>query len=277
MKRIVYLLVAGVMLAGMMFLFTACGGGGGHVESVETLVCGITDYEPMNYKDAQGEWTGFDTEFAKLVGDKLGMKVEYQQIAWENKYAELGSGAINCIWNGFTANSEDDGIPRSERVDLSYSYMLNQQCVVIKTSRDSEFKTESSLKGKTVAAEKGSAGESYAVLAVGNNGKVIDAAAQTNTLLEVKSGAVDFAVVDILLARKMTGVGDYADLKIADITLDHEVYAVAFKKGSELTEKVNQAMLELYNDGTLATLAEKYGLENSLIMDTGEDTGEAEE
>ena len=266
MKRLVYLVAVGIMLAGMLFLFTACGGGDKSEEA--KLVCGITEYEPMNYKDTNGEWTGFDTEFASMVGQKLGMTVEYQQIVWENKYSELDSGSIDCIWNGFTANASDDGVPRSEMVDLSYAYMLNQQCVVIKASRDSEFTTEDSLVGKTAAAEKGSAGEGYAVVAVGSAGKVIDAAAQTGTLLEVKSGAVDFAVVDILLAKKMTGAGDYSDLKIADITLDSEVYAVAFKKGSEFTDKINQAMLELYEDGSLVTLAEKYGLENSLIMET---------
>ena len=267
MKRIVWMVAVGIMLAGMMFVFAACGGGGDNKEA--KLVCGVTDFEPMNFKDDSGQWTGFDTEFATMVGEKLGMTVEFQEIKWDNKYSELDSGSIDCIWNGFTTNTSDDGISRGELVDFSYSYMFNQQCVVIKASRDSEFKSEDSLKGKTAAAEKGSAGETYAVGKIGDDGKMIDAAAQTGALMEVKSGAVDFAVVDILLAERMTGIRDYADLKIADITADREMYAVGFKKGSELTEKVNQAMLELFNDGSLATLAEKYELEKALIMDTG--------
>lgn len=269
MKRNAYLIMAGLMLVGMLFLFTACSGGNHDEEKMGALVCGVTNYEPMNFKDDQGNWVGFDTEFALMVGEKLNLKVEFQEIVWESKYLELDSGAIDCIWNGFTANTEDDGIPRSETVDLSYSYMLNEQCVVIKASRDSEFKTERSLIGKTAAAEKGSAGENYAVTAVGDSGKMIDSPSQTGTFLEVKSGAVDFAVVDILLAQKLAGTGDYSDLKIADIGLDSEVYAIAFKKGSELTAKINKAIKELYDEGKLLELAKKYKLENQLVLETG--------
>ena len=269
MKRIANLVLVVFMMVGMMFVFTACGGGDGGAGDGGKLVCGVTDYEPMNYKDNNGNWTGFDTEFALLVGEKLGMKVEFQQIEWINKYSELESGSINCIWNGFTANAyEEDGTPRSELVDLSYCYMLNQQSVVIKAARDREFRSIDSLKGKNVAAEKGSAGEAAAKEAMGDTGKMIDSASQTSTFIEVKSGAADCAVVDILLAQKLAGTGDFSDLKIADIKMDAEMYAVAFKQGSDLKDKVNQAMQELYDDGTLAELAEKYGLENSLKLET---------
>ena len=223
----------------------------------------------MNFRDASGAWTGFDTEFALLVGEKLGMDVVFQEIVWDKKFMEIEAGAITCIWNGFTANVVDSvtGRPRIEEVDMSYGYMLNQQCVVIKADRAAEFKTIDALAGKTAAAEKGSAGESVALEAVGSTGNIIDTAAQINTFTEVKAGAVDCAVVDILLAQKITGSGDYSDLIIADITLDSEIYAVGFKKGSELTEKVNQAMKALYDEGKLMQLAEKYGLENTLVLD----------
>jgi polar amino acid transport system substrate-binding protein len=97
---------------------------------------------------------------------------------------------------------------------------------------------------------------------------MIDAAAQVDTFIEVKSGAVDFAVVDILLAQSLTGTGNYADLAIADITLDSEVYAIGFEKGDALKDKVNTAMQELFDEGKMAELAEKYGLQNSLKLDT---------
>ncbi len=257
-------LIAVVLLICAALALTACSGGG-------TLTCGITDYKPMNYRDDSGNWIGFDTEFAKLVGEKLGMKVEFQEIEWTSKYAELEAGSINCIWNGFTANAveADTGTPRSELVDFSYSYMLNQQCVVVKADRAAEFTSVEALAGLTAAAEKGSAGETFAVDAVGASGTMIDAAAQINTFIEVKSGAVDFAVVDVLLARSLTGQGDYSDLTIADITLDSEVYAIGFKKGSDLTAKVNAVIKQLYDDGTLAQLAEKYGVQNQLLLDTG--------
>lgn len=233
------------------------------------LICGVTIYEPMNYKDENGKWTGFDTEFALLVGEKLGMEVEFQQIEWTNKYSELKAGTINCIWNGFTANTtESDGKKRSEYVDFSYSYMLNQQCIVIKSENEGSFSSTEDLKGKKIAVEKGSAGETTAKEMIGDDGTIIEASAQINTLTEVKSGAADCAIVDILLAQKLTESGNYTDLKIADITLGAEVYAIGFEKGSPLVEKVNNAIVELYNEGKLQELAEKYGLENNLHIDT---------
>ena len=263
MKKISTRLLAGVLLACTLFILASCGGSGGN-----KLICGITDYEPMNYRDSSGKWTGFDTEFALLVGEKLKMTVEFQEIEWGSKYQELEAGTINCIWNGFTANAteKDTGKARKDMVDFSYTYMLNQQCIVIKKDRAGEFKQASDLTGKTAAAEKGSAGESYAADLLGGSGKIIDASAQVNTFIEVKSGAVDFAVVDILLAQRLAGTGDYSDLAIADITLDSELYAIGFKKGSNLVKKVNDAILELDKSGELAALAEKYGLTNSYIV-----------
>ena len=262
MKRLFCAAITSVFLFGSLLGLGSCGG------SKDVLTCGVTDFEPMNYRDSSGNWTGFDTEFALLVGEKLKMKIEFQEIEWTSKYAELEAGSINCIWNGFTGNvAEADGTMRGELVDMSYSYMLNQQCVVIKKDRSGEFKSIADLVGKTAAAEKGSAGESFAIEAVADGGKIIETAAQINAFLEVKAGAVDCAIVDILLAQKLAGTGDYSDLMIAEIELDHEVYAIGFKKGSELRDKVNKAMLELYDEGKLTELAVKYGLENSLEID----------
>ena len=228
------------------------------------LTCGVTIFEKMNEQNADGTWTGFETEFAQAVGEKIGMTVDFQIIDWGQKYNELNSGAIDCVWNGFTANSSDNGVARSELVDFSYGYMLNQQCIVIKKDNLDAYKSEADLKGKTACVESGSAGASYAE-SVTDADKIFTTAAQINAFTEVKSGAVDFIVVDILLAQNICGNGDYADLAIAEaIELDSEIYAVGFKKGSELTAKVNAAIKELDADGTLMELAKKYGFENVL-------------
>lgn len=260
MKKTICLVVALVTVAGAMFLTTSCA-------KTEKLICGVTEYEPMNFRE-DGKWTGFDTEFAKLVGNKIGMEVEFQEIVWEQKYSELEAGSISCIWNGFTANALEDGVPRTNIVDMSYSYMLNQQCVVVKASRTGEFTSLGDLADKTAAAEKGSAGEAFAKDVIGDNGKLIESSAQINTFIEVKSGAVDYAVVDILLGQRVAGSGDYSDLAVANITLDSEVYAIGFKKGDALRQKVNDAIKALYDAGTLMELATKYGLENQLTLDT---------
>jgi polar amino acid transport system substrate-binding protein len=222
----------------------------------------------MNEKDADGNWIGFESEFAIEVGKIIGMDVEFQEIEWEQKYNELNSGAIDCIWNGFTANSSDEinGIEqkRSDLVDFSYGYMLNQQCIVVKKDNLANFPDEASLKGKKACAEGGSAGEAYAKEATDAD-KVLAATAQIDAFREVKAGAVDFIVVDIILAQNICGQNDYADLAIVEaIELDSEIYAIGFKKGSDLTAKVNAAIKELEENGKLMELAEKYGFENVL-------------
>ena len=233
---------------------------------VETLVCGVTIFENMNEKDENGEWTGFETEFAQEVGKILGMNVEFQEIDWTQKYNELASNAITCIWNGFTANSSDNGIKRSDLVDFTYGYMLNQQCIVIKADNAENIKTIEDLAGKTAGVEGGSAGESYAASIIGD-GTIEKYPAQNKAFIEVKTGAVDFAVMDIVLAKNICGQGDYADLMIVeDIVLDSEIYAVGFKKGSDLTAKVNEAIKTLFDNGTMATLAAKYGFENTVQL-----------
>ena len=232
----------------------------------KTIVVGYTIYEPMNYQDeATGELIGFDTELAEAVFEKMGYKVMFQLIDWGSKYTDLNSGTIDCVWNGFTANtSDDDGIARSEKVDFSYNYMENRQVVVVK--KDSGIAAAADLAGKMGAAEGGSAGETYGKAFEGASIK--DFPYQTDCLMEVNSGTADFAVLDAQLAKSYCGKGDYADLQIVEeLSSDVEYYAIGFKKGSELTANVNAQLEALAADGTIAALAEKYGVANTAITD----------
>ena len=259
MKRIITLVLCIAMLCSACFTLTSCFG------KKDTLVCGVTIFENMNEKDANGNWTGFESEFAMEVGKLIGMDVEFQEITWEQKYAELQAGTIDCIWNGFTANcAEKDGTKRSDLVDFSYGYMLNQQCIVVQKADLASITSEADLAGKTACVEGGSAGESYAK-SVTDAANVSSATSQIGAFPEVKSGAVDFIVVDIVLAKNIVGKNDYADLAIVEsITLDSEIYAVGFKKGSELTAKVNEAIKTLEENGKLMEIATKYGFQNVL-------------
>ena len=269
MKKIIALVLALIMMAGTIVLFSSCTNEtnnftGTNSPTDNILVCGVTPIANMNEKDATGNWTGFESEFAIEVGKLINMEVKFQEIEWEQKYNELNSGAIDCVWNGFTANSSENGIKRSELVDFSYGYMLNQQCIVVKTSDLANYTSEESLKGKTAAAEGGSAGASYATSVVGED-NLVKTPVQMNAFSEVKSGAVNFIVVDIILAQNICGKGDYADLSIVEaIELDSEIYAIGFKKGSDLTAKVNGAIKTLNENGKLKELATKYGFENVL-------------
>lgn len=259
MKKVLAMILAAML---MIAALSGCAAKAGNTDNV--LTCGVTIFEKMNEQDADGNWTGFETEFAQAVGEIIGMDVEFQVIDWAQKYNELNSGAIDCVWNGFTANSSDDGVKRSDLVDFSYGYMLNQQCIVAKADNVANFASEADLAGKTACVEGGSAGASYAE-GVTDADKIFATTAQINAFTEVKSGAVDFAVVDILLAQNICGKGDYEDLAIVEaIELDSEIYAVGFKKGSDLTAKVNEAIKELEANGKLMELAKKYGFENVL-------------
>ena len=266
MKKILALTLAAMMC--ILSLVACTPADDENVEAPETLVCGVTIFDDMNEQLEDGTWTGFETEFAQEVGKLLGMNVEFQIIDWSQKYNEVNSGAIDCIWNGFTANSSDtiNGIAtkRSDLVDFSYGYMLNQQCIVTKADNVANITSEADLAGKTACVEGGSAGAAYAE-GVTDADKIFSTTAQINAFTEVKSGAVDFAVVDIILAKNVCGQGDYADLAIVEaIELDSEIYAVGFKKGSDLTAKVNGAIKTLEENGTLLALAQKYGFENVL-------------
>ncbi len=253
-----------VMLLVVVLALT-CFAGCKKTEEQETIVVGYTIYEPMNYLDSNGKLVGFDTELAEAVFGNLGYKVIFQEIEWSQKYTDLDSGTIDCVWNGFTANTaDDDGVQRSEKVDFSYNYMENRQVVVVKKS--SGIATAADLNGKMGVAESGSAGETYAKEFEGTSFKGF--LKQTDCLTEIKAATADFAVVDAQLAKSYVGKGDYADLMvIEDLSSDVEYYAIGFKKGSELTAKVNEQLEKLAADGTITKLAKKYGVENPAITD----------
>ena len=251
------------MLAAFLvvMLFASCG-------QKEMVVVGYTIYEPMNYEDESGKLVGFDTELAEAVFEKLGYTVSFKRIDWNNKYMELNGGTVDCLWNGFTSNSSDDGVARSEKVDFAVGYANNYQCVVVNTDRVSinDFGNAAALAGKTCAVEGGSAGEAYAK-SVTDESKIVVKDAQTDAFTELKAGTVDFIVVDVLLANRKCGTGDFAAIQKAfEVEDNKELYGIGFRKGSSFTAKVNEATKALINDGengelsTLEKLSEKYGV-----------------
>jgi len=258
MKKILAILLAALMIATC---FAGCA-----AAEQKTIVVGYTIYAPMNYMDDSGKLVGFDTELAEAVFKSLGYKVIFQEIDWKAKYTDLNAGTIDCVWNGFTANcaDDDDGIQRSQKVDFSYNYMENRQVIIVKA--DSSIAAAADLNGKNGAAENGSAGEAYGKSFNGATIKGFDV--QTKCIFEVNAGTADFAVVDAQLAKSYVGKGDYANLKIVEaLSSDVEYYAIGFKKGSELTAKVNAQLEKLAADGTIAKLAEKYGVATTAITD----------
>ena len=267
LKKVLSVLLIAAMIAGVC-IFSACSNKqepSTDTDDEKVITVGYTIYKPMNYFDDNNELVGFDTDLAKAVFEKLGYKVMFKEIKWENKYTDIASGTIDCIWNGFTANTaDDDGVQRADKVDFSYNYMENNQVVVVKN--DSGIAAAADLAGKIGEAESGSAGETYAEEFEGAQIKGV--AKQTDALMDVNSGAADFAVLDAQLAKSYCGEGDYKDLMIVEaLSNEVEYYAIGFAKGSELTSLVNEQLSAFAADGTLLSIAQKYALETSVIVD----------
>ena len=275
MKRLVSAFLAGAMALSL----AACGGAAststvassasasGSAAASETaasdldyikekgkMVIGYTVYEPMNYTDTDGNFTGFDTELATAVCEKLGVEPEFVEINWDTKVVELDAKSIDCIWNGMTLT--DDIMANAA---TTKAYAKNAQVVVVKDGTD--YSSTADLVGKTVVAEAGSAGEA-AIEGDENLAQAdyVSKSVQTDCLMEVAAGTADAAVLDLTLANAMIGEGtDYASLKIVD-ELNAEEYGVAFRKGSDTAAAADAAFDELKADGTMQALADKYDL-----------------
>ena len=218
-----------------------------------TMVVGITDFAPMDYRDDNGEWTGFDAELARMVASQLGLECEFIEIDWDNKILELESKSIDCVWNGMTLT--DEVLNAMECTD---PYLVNAQVVVMKSDKVADYADVDAMKDLAVAVESGSAGDETAT----NNGftNVTKVTAQSDALMEVASGTADACIIDLTMAKAMTGDGtSYADLSIA-AEMDREEYGIGFRKGSDMAQKVNDIIASLKDDGTLQELADKYGL-----------------
>jgi polar amino acid transport system substrate-binding protein len=258
MKKIISLFLVLAMTISLAVSFTSCGDKTDleKVKESGKLVIGVTQYYPMDYIGDDGEtWEGFDAEVAELVAKDLGVEAQFILIKWANKVTELKSGNIDVIWNGMTASSE-----LGEQIDLSVSYAENKQVAVINKKNESTIDSIEAIKNSKVSVEQGSAGASVAKDTIGAS-SVIEVDGQTKALLEVKAGTSDVCIIDYTMAYGLVGKGDYTDLIIVDtdkVSFEREEFAVGTRKGSDLTDKINELLKKYYEDGTLAEIAAKY-------------------
>ncbi|HIQ82775.1 MAG TPA: transporter substrate-binding domain-containing protein [Candidatus Pullichristensenella stercorigallinarum] len=277
MKKILCMLLAVVMvLATASFAFAEEESDAEYILGKGTLNIGITLFAPINYEDPEtGDLVGFDTEFAKAVCADLGIEPNFIVISWDAKEIELNSKSIDCIWNGMCITPE-----REENMSISDPYLLNTQAMVMQASREEEIMAD--VSGYTVVAEQGSTGEGKLQGTIEDDETVVVSAQEyfadctyipvgsmANALLEVKSGTADIALVDSVCALGMVRPdSDYADLVVnMDNNFGDQFYGIAFRKGSDFTAMVNESIAKLKEDGTVAELAEKYGLTDALIQD----------
>ena len=245
MKKLFAITLALILVIGC---FAGCG------SKKETFVVGITDYAPMDYKDENGEWTGFDAEFAQMFAEELGVECEFFVISdWGKKFLELETNMIDAVWNGMTITEE-----ALLNASVSDPYVINAQVVVMKMDAVANYAAAADLAGLNIAVESGSAGETCANEIEGAT--VIPLQNQEAALMEVAAGTSDACIIDITMANAMTGDGtSYADLGY-QLSLSEEEYGVSFRKDSDLTAKFNEFMIKLRDEGTLRDLADKYNL-----------------
>ena len=228
-----------------------------YVKGKGALIVGITEFEPMDYKDANGEWIGFDADLARAFAESLGVTAEFQLIEWDSKVMELEGKTLDVVWNGMTLTDDVKAA-----MECSNPYFNNAQVVIVPADKAEQYQTKESLAGLVFAAENGSAGQAE-VEALGNECTPVQD--QATALLEVQSGTADAAVIDYLMAVAMTGEGtSYANLTHT-VALNEENYGVGFRKGSDLAEALNEFFKASYEDGTMESIADQYGIADSLI------------
>ena len=222
-----------------------------------TLVVGITNFEPMDYMDENGEWIGFDADLANAFAESLGITAEFVEIDWDSKILELDSNAIDCVWNGMTLTDEV-----TSSMECTDPYLMNAQVVVVPSDVAEDYQDVESLSDLSVAVGGGRAGEAE-VGALGLNDT--PGAAQADALLEVASGTSDAAVIDLLMAAAMVGEGTGYDNLTYTVSLNSEEYGVGFRQGSDLAAVLNDFFTQCYENGTMQTTAEKYGVQAALL------------
>ena len=267
MKKRIFAPVAAAVALVAALVLSACGaspaasdqGSAGSSSAdaggeIATLTVGFDQaYPPYGYVGDDGEFTGLDLELAAEVAKRNDWELKLEPIDWDAKDTLLNSGAITCIWNGFTMEGREDDYT------LSDPYMLNAQVVVVRA--DSGIESFEDLAGKTVITQVDSAAEEVL------NGDMADLTATFASLetigdyntafMQLESGAVDAVACDLSIAQYQ--LADKDTYKQLDEQLSTEHYAVGFKKGdTALAEKVTETLKEMDEDGFVKELCDKY-------------------
>lgn len=264
MKRVLVALLAISTAAGVL---TGCGSKG----SDKTFTVGFdAEFPPYGYRDDNGEYVGFDLDLAAEVCKRQGWELVKQPIDWDAKDMELSSGAIDCIWNGFTMNGREDAYTWTD------PYVDNSQVFVVAAASGVQNKEE--LAGKVVAVQKDSSAlaalndeENADNIALRDSfAQLIEYADYNTAFMDLEQGAVDAVAIDIGVAQYQIAqreAGKFVMLQGEDNKLAVEQYAVGFLKGNdELRDTVQKTLDEMAADGTFTQIAEKWGLTDSVCL-----------
>ena len=256
-------LVMGSASAG---LFDSLGGGDSQgTNDDNTFIVGFdAEFPPYGYKDDSGNYTGFDLDLAKEVCERNNWTFQAQPIDWDAKDAELESGSIDCIWNGFTIDGREN--------DYLWSnpYFDNKQIFVVKA--DSGVSSIDDLSGKTVETQK----DSSALAALNGDNKTIkdtfatltEVADYNTAFMDLQSGACQAVAMDIGVAEyDIKNKNNTDDFAILNESITTEKYGIGFKKGNDaLKDQVQSTLDEMFKDGNVTKIAEKYGISQDALI-----------
>ncbi|SCZ77037.1 transporter substrate-binding domain-containing protein [Pseudobutyrivibrio xylanivorans] len=275
-KKFIALLLSASMMAAS---FVACGSKGpndsevpasapqaeetatesdvAYIQGKGTLLVGITDFAPMDYKDDGGEWIGFDADLAKKVAENLGVEVEFVEIDWDNKILELQNKSIDVVWNGMTLTPEV-----TSSMECTKAYLNNAQVVVVPADKADSIKTAEDAAALSFAVESGSAGEAAAEE---NGFDYVAVKSQADAVMEVAAGTSQACIIDLLMAGAMIGEGTSYPNLAHTVELTTEEYGIGCRKGSDLAKYINEQLKALYDDGTMADIATEYGVQEAVV------------
>ncbi|WP_296008696.1 transporter substrate-binding domain-containing protein [uncultured Adlercreutzia sp.] len=240
-------------------------------EGTTTLIVGLDNaYPPYGFIGDDGNLTGFDIDLATQVAERNGWNLELEAIDWDAKDALLNQGTINCIWNGFTMEGREN--------DYAFSkpYMHNEQVVVVRA--DSDVKSLADLADKNVLTQVDSAaldvleGDQKELADTFAGGKVQTVSDYNNAFMQLESGAVDAVACDLSIADYQMAAKPDVFVKLEPLSTEN--YAVGFAKDGDasMIEAVNKTLKEMYDDGTIKQLCEKWGeygisIDNWVLVD----------
>ena len=228
-----------------------------YVQSKGTLVVGITDFKPMDFRE-NDEWVGFDADLAKEFAKTLGVNVEFSEINWDNKIMELDAKNIDCVWNGMTITDEVKA-----SMSVSDAYCKNAQVIVVPADKAEQYQTAEDCKELRFAVESGSAGKE---VAVENGFEITEVVDQATALQEVAAGTSDAAIIDLLMADAMIGEGTgFSNLKYT-AALNEEEYGVGFRTGSDLVPAFARFYAQALEAGTIDQIAQTYKISADALI-----------
>lgn len=231
-----------------------------------TLILGLDDtFPPMGFRDENtNDIVGYDIDLAAEVAARLGVTLVCQPIDWAAKELELVGKNIDCIWNGMSITDE-----RLESMAMSFPYMNNQIVMIAKDSAG--YGSIEDMAGKNIAVQSGSFAEEvletyeeYADFFASVNVLAYDE--YLTALMDLQQGGVDGVLIDLVVAEyRIAGLGD--DSLVVVDALEDDLYGIGFRKDDvALRDKVDEILLEMEADGTIAAISEAWFGKNISII-----------